>query len=186
MTPRFHSPSARAFLNSNARNNDPQTAPSDTYSVRVDQYLSARDSLWGRYTWSEQDSSAALALKGSRINTVIPAKNLGVGYTRTFGPSTVLTALFGFSSTTFNDAPSFTSRNLIGEGLFKGFANDPRALTPGSMSGYFNLSMRNRKLGPQRGFQEHADLSHNSAATVSNSAAKSCASLDQYGRSPRT
>jgi len=118
--------------------------------------------LWGRYTWSEQDSSAALALKGSRINTVIPAKNLGVGYTRTFGPSTVLTALFGFSSTTFNDAPSFTSRNLIGEGLFKGFANDPRALTPGfNVPGYFNLSMRNRKLGPQRGFQEHADLSHN-------------------------
>lgn len=148
--------------NFNARNDDPQTTPSNTYHVRVDQYLSSRDSLWGRYTWSEQDSSAALALKGTRIGTVIPAKNLGMGYTHTFGPSTVLTALFGFSSTTFNDAPVFTDRNLIGDGYFKGFANDPRALTPGvNIPGYFSLSMRNRKLGPQRGIQEHADLSHN-------------------------
>jgi len=155
-------PISTGFLNFNSRNDDPQTAPSDTYSVRVDQYLSARDSLWSRYTWSEQDSSAALALKGSRITTVIPAKNLGVGYTRTFGPSTVLTALFGFSSTTFSDAPVFTNKNLIGDGFFKGFANDPRALTPGvTIPGYFALSMRNRVLGPQRGFQEHADLAHN-------------------------
>jgi hypothetical protein len=155
-------PTSTGVPNFNARNDDPQKAPSDTYSIRVDQYLGSRDSLWSRYTWSEQDSSSALALKGSRITMVIPAKNLGVGYVHTFGPNTVLTALFGISSTTFSDAPVFTSKNLIGDGFFKGFANDPRTTTPGvAVPGYFSLSMRNRVLGPQRGFQEHADLSHN-------------------------
>ncbi|MBI3682880.1 MAG: Plug domain-containing protein [Acidobacteria bacterium] len=150
------------FLNSNSRNSDPQTFPSNAYSIRVDHYVSARDSLWARYTWSEQNSVAALSLVGTKISTDIPAKNLGAGYTRTFGPNTVLTALFGFSSTTFLDAPRFTDRNLIADGFFKGFLNDPRTLTPGvSIPGYFSLSMRNRKLGPQRGFQQHADLSHN-------------------------
>src|SRR5207249_12323888 len=46
--------------------------------------------------------------------------------------------------------------------LFRSFLNDPRTLTPGfAVPGYFSLSMRNRKLGPQRAFQERADLSHN-------------------------
>lgn len=85
-----------------------------------------------------------------------------MGYTHTFGTSTVLTALFGFASTTFSDSPVFSDRNLVGEGFFQGFANDPRALTPGvTLPGYFTLSMRSRKLGPQRGIQEHVDLSHN-------------------------
>jgi hypothetical protein len=30
----------------------------------------------------------------------------------------VLTAMFGFASTTFNDAPVLTERNLIGDGFF--------------------------------------------------------------------
>jgi hypothetical protein len=155
-------PIVTGYLNSNARNDDPQTFPSDAYNVRVDQYLSSRDSLWARYTWSEQDSVSALQLKKTRIGTVIPAKNFGAGYTRTFGPNTVLTAMFGFASTTFNDAPVLTERNLIGDGFFKGFAPDPRLLTPGAnIPGYFNLSMRNRKLGPQRAYQVRSDLSHN-------------------------
>ncbi len=155
-------PASTGYLNYNARNDDPQTFPSNGYSVRLDQYISPRDSFWARYTWSEQNSVSALALKGTKITTDIPAKNLGLGFTHTFGPNTVLTVLFGFSSTTFNDAPQFTSRNLIADGFFKGFLNDPRTLTPGvNVPGYFSLSMRNRKLGPQRGFQQRADLSHN-------------------------
>jgi hypothetical protein len=155
-------PVATGFANFNARNDDPQTFPSNGYNVRVDHYLSPRDSLWGRYTWSEYDSTAALVLKGTRITTTVPAKNLGAGYTHTFGPQTVLTALFGFSSTTFSDAPVFTNQDLVGQGLFQGFAKDSRALTPGvTIPGYFSLSMRNRMLGPQRGYQVHADLSHN-------------------------
>jgi hypothetical protein len=146
----------------NARNDDPQTFPSNAYSVRIDHYLSPKDSLWGRFTWSEQNTSSALSLKGARITNDIPAKNLGVGYTHTFGPNTVFNALFGFSSTRFMDAPVHTQRNFNAEGLFKGFPDDPRALVPGmSVPGYFSLSMRNRILGPQPGVQVRADLLHN-------------------------
>jgi len=146
----------------NARNDDPQTFPSNSYSVRVDHYLSPRGSLWGRFTWSEQNTSSALSLKGARITNDIPAKNLGAGYTHTFGPNTVLTTLFGYSTTTFTDAPIHTARNFNGEGFFKGFPDDPRALVPGmSIPGYFSLSMRNRILGPQPGVQVRVDLLHN-------------------------
>jgi hypothetical protein len=155
-------PIPTGFPNFNARNDDPQRFPSNAYSVRIDHYLSPRDSFWARYSWSEQNTSSALALKGARITNDIPAKNLGIGYTHTFGANTVVTALFGYTSTTFFDAPKHTDRNLIAEGFFKGFLNDPRALTPGiEIPGYFSLGMRNRQLGPQRGFQQRADLSHN-------------------------
>lgn len=150
------------FASFNARNDDPQRFPSNSYSIRADQYVSPRDSFWFRYNWSQLDSVSALALQGSRITTVIPARNLGAGYTHTFGASSVLTSLFGFTSTTFNDAPKFTDKDLIGDGFFRGFPKDPRALTPGvNIPGYFSLSMRNRILGPQRGFQVRSDLSHN-------------------------
>ncbi|MBL8173233.1 MAG: TonB-dependent receptor, partial [Bryobacterales bacterium] len=150
------------FTNSNARNDDPQTFPSNSAGIRVDHYLSARDSAWFRYSWSEQNTSAALALPGTAITGNIPAKNLGVGYTHTFGPATVLTGLFGFTSTSFFDVPVLTKRDLIADGFFKGFPVDPRAPTPGvNLPGFFGLSQRNRQLGPQRGWQGRADLSHN-------------------------
>jgi hypothetical protein len=150
------------FLNSNARNDDPQTFPSDSAGVRVDHYISARDSAWFRYNWSEQNTSSALALQGTAITGNIPAKNLGAGYTHTFGPATVLSGLFGFTSTSFFDVPILTKKNLIAEGFFKGFPDDPRAPTPGvSVPGFFALSQRNRQLGPQRGWQGRADLAHN-------------------------
>lgn len=150
------------FTNSNARNDDPQTFPSDSASIRVDHYISTRDSAWFRYNWSEQNTSSALALQGTAITGNIPAKNLGAGYTHTVGPATVVSGLFGFTSTSFFDVPVLTKRNLIADGFFKGFPDDPRAPTPGvTLPGYFGLSQRNRQLGPQRGWQGRADLAHN-------------------------
>ena len=93
--------------------------------------------------------------------TRIPAKNLGASYVHNFSPNTIFTALFGLADTTYFDAPTFTSQNLIGEGFFKGFPVDPRAIVTGvAVPGFFSLSMRNRKLGPQIGRQYHADLTH--------------------------
>ena len=101
-------------------------------------------------------------MPGTVDATKIPAENLGASYTHNFGPKTVMNVLFGFTSTTFFDAPTFTDQDLISKGFFKGFPVDPRTLVPGvSVPGYFSLSMRNRKLGPQQGWQYHADLSHN-------------------------
>ncbi len=149
------------FAGFNALNNDSQTFPGENYGARLDHYISQRDWIWLRYNWSSATQQQALALPGTVDVTRIPAKNLGAGYIHNFGPNTVFTALFGLSDTTFFDAPTFTSQNLLGEGYFKGFPVDPRAIVPGvTVPGFFSLSMRNRKLGPQIGRQYHADVAH--------------------------
>ncbi len=149
------------FAGFNSLNTDRQNFPADNYSIRLDHYLSTRDWIWARYNWSEGDQALALQLPGTVDVTKIPAKNLGAGYIHNFGPNTVFTALFGLSTTTYFDAPTFTNQNLIANGFFKGFPADPRTFVPGvSVPGFFSLSMRNRKLGPQLGRQYHADLSH--------------------------
>jgi len=154
-------PVSTGFAAFNSINTDSQKFPANNYSVRADHYISTRDWIWFRYNWSEGNQAQALALPRTVNVTRIPAKNLGAGYTHTFGPDTVLNALFGFSSTTYNDAPTFTSEKLIEQGFFKGFPVDSRTLVPGvSIPGFFSLSMRNRKLGPQRGWQGRADVSH--------------------------
>ena len=149
------------FAGFNARNTDKQNFPGDNYGVRVDHYISSHDWIWLRYNWSEATQAQALALPGTVDVTRIPAKNLGASYIHNFGPNTVFTALFGLSDTTFFDAPTFTKQDLIKEGYFKGFPVDSRALVTGvAVPGFFSLSMRNRKLGPQIGRQYHADLAH--------------------------
>jgi len=150
------------FAGFNGLNTDPQTFPAENYSVRLDHYISTRDWIWFRYNWETSDQKQALALPGTVDATNIPAENLGASYTHNFGPKTVMNVLFGFTSTTYFDAPTFTNQDLISKGFFKGFPVDPRTFVPGvSIPGYFSLSMRNRKLGPQQGWQYHADLAHN-------------------------
>jgi hypothetical protein len=145
----------------NSRNGDPQSFPANGYSIRVDHYLSERDTLWFRSTWSKQDISAGQALTGTNTVTSITPKNIGAQYSHIFGPNTVFTGLFGFSSSTLIDHPFLTDKNLIADGLFKGFQTDPRSNAPGvTIPGYFSLSMRDRRLGPQRGWQVKGDLSH--------------------------
>ena len=145
----------------NSINSDSQTFPANNYSIRADQYVSTRDWIWFRYNWSDSNQSRALQLPNTVNVTEIPAKNLGANYTHTFGPNTVVSALFGFSSTTYNDAPRFADQNLIEKGHFKGFPLDSRTQAPGvNIPGFFSLAMRHRTLGPQRGWQQKADLSH--------------------------
>src|SRR5581483_10552284 len=154
-------PVSTGFTGFNSINTDRQTFPADNYSVRVDHYVSTKDWIWFRYNWNEANQTQALQLPGTVNVTRIPAKNLGASYTHTFGANTVLNALFGFSSTTYNDAPTFAPPDLFAQGFFKGFPDDPRTREPGvTVPGFFGLSMRNRKLGPQIGWQYHGDLSH--------------------------
>jgi len=105
---------------------------------------------------------AGQALAGTNTVTSIGPKNIGAQYSHAFGPNTIFTGLFGFSSSTLIDHPFFTNKNLLSDGLFKGFQVDPRSNAPGvTVPGYFTLSMRDRRLGPQRGWQVKGDMSHN-------------------------
>jgi len=145
----------------NMRNSDPQSFPANGYSIRADHYLSEKDTLWFRSTWSKQDIIAGQAIPGTNTVASITPRNIGAGYSHVFGPNTLLTGLFGFTSSTLIDHPFFTSKNLIAEGNFRGFQNDPRSNAPGvTIPGYFSLNMRDRRLGPQRGWQFKGDVSH--------------------------
>jgi hypothetical protein len=155
-------PVSTGFTGFNALNTDSQTFPGENYGIRLDHYLSSRDWLWFRYNWGNGDQKQALALPGTVDAKKIPAENIGASYTHNFTSNTVMSVLLGFTSTTFFDAPTFTSQDLISKGFFKGFPVDPRTLVPGvTIPGYFSLSMRNRTLGPQQGWQYHTDFSHN-------------------------
>lgn len=155
-------PVATGVGNFNSRNSDAQSFPANGYSIRVDHYLSEKDTLWFRSTWSKQDTIAGQAFSGTNTVTSITPKNIGASYSHVFGPNTLFTGLFGYTSSTLIDHPFLTSKNLIADGNFKGFQNDPRSNAPGvAIPGYFTLNVRDRRLGPQKGWQFKGDVSHN-------------------------
>ena len=144
----------------NGRSNMPQTAPANQYSIRGDHTFSQRDFLWGRYTWGEQNQKRLLNFEGTTLTTNTPAGNGGAGYTHVFGPNTVLTLLAGYSTLTSTDLRFITSRNLIAEGLFKGVPQNPNQNAPGiNVPSIANVDVRNRMLGPMKGYQGRVDLS---------------------------
>jgi hypothetical protein len=144
----------------NGRSNTPQTFPADQYSIRVDHTFSQRDFLWGRYTWGEQNVKQHLYFDGATLSTNTPAANGGAGYTHIFGPDTVVTGLFGYSTLTSTDVRFLSSRNLIEEGYFKGVPQNPNQNVPGmNVPSIVNADVRNRMLGPMKGYQGRVDLS---------------------------
>lgn len=156
----FPKPVETGVANFNGRSNTPQTWPADQYSIRVDHTLSPNDLLWGRYTWGEQNVRQHLYFDGAHLTTNTPAANGGAGYTHIFGPNTVATALFGYSTLTATDTRFLSSRNLLGEGFIKGLPQPPNQNVPGvSIPSIVNADVRNRMLGPMKGYQGRFDLS---------------------------
>jgi len=151
------------FPGFNARNTDPQRFPSDQYNVRADYNFSATNFAWARYTWGQQNTRAAQALRGTSTGTDTPASNFGASYTHLFGARTVWTSLFGFSSLTASDSPFITSTRLIGN-FFKGMPDHPDLTAPGINlpSAFGGVSARIRKLGPMQGWQWRSDVTRTS------------------------
>ena len=113
-------PNATGFAGTNLRNSEPQTFPADNYSIRGDHQFSASDQVFVRYTWGEQTKSRAQRLPGTRLETVLPPKNFGARYTHIFGPNTLVSGLFGFSTVTTNDIRILSDQALIDQGFFTG------------------------------------------------------------------
>lgn len=145
----------------NLRDSDRETYPANNYSIRADHYITPNSSAWFRYTWGLQDTNVAATFTNAFTVSHIPASNLGGGYTHTFGPSTVLSAYFGYTSTYDYYYPVFSQTDLYAKGFFKGIPEKLNANAPGiAVPGYFSTSVSVKHTGPQRGFQWHADLSH--------------------------
>jgi hypothetical protein len=149
------------FAGFNQRNDDPQRFPYNQYNIRGDHRFHQNSSIWGRYTWGEQNQRVANSLPGTYSLTDLPSSNLGVGYVHVFGPSSVLTGLFGYSRMRQRTAPFLTSENLMEKGLFPGLPTGQTFTAPGmgipSMFGVIPSDTRNR--GPQGGYHFQADWS---------------------------
>src|SRR5579872_2114782 len=146
------------FSNFNQRNDDPQTFPSNQYSLRGDHQFSQSDSVWLRYTRGEQDLKSANPLPGTYSLTDLPSSNAGASYTHIFGTSTVLNTLFGYTSMRQITAPFVSGQNLIGQGLFPGLPgiNAPGITLP---SAFGTIPSDTRDRGPQEGYQAGCELS---------------------------
>lgn len=148
------------FANFNMRNDDPQRSPFNQFNIRADHRFTQADSVWFRYTRGEQNLRSANALPGTYSESDLPSSNLGGNYTHIFGTSTVLNALFGYSTMRQITTPFITSQKLVAQGLFPGF--DPALNAPGMnglSSAFGGLPSDTRNRGPQEGFQGTVDLS---------------------------
>ena len=155
------SPINTGFAGFNQRNDDPQRFPYNQYNVRGDHRFSNTQSLWGRYTWGNQNARAANALPGTYSLTELPSSNLGVGYVHVIGANSVVTGLFGYSKMRHRGAPFITEQKLVDQGLFPGLPTSPNFNAPGvgipSLFGVIPSDTRNR--GPQEGFHTQGDWS---------------------------
>ncbi len=148
------------FANFNMRNDDPQTAPFNQYSIRGDHRFSDSDSVWFRYTSGEQNLHSANALPGTYSESDLPSQNLGANYTHIFGASMVLNGLFGYSGMRQITTPFITSQKLVQQGLFPGFAPSLNAPGMGGLTSAFgSVPSDTRNRGPQQGYQGTVDLS---------------------------
>ena len=147
------------FANFNMRNNDPQTAPFNQYSIRGDHRLSQSDSVWFRYTWGEQNLRSANALPGTFSESDLPSQNLGDNDTHIFGTSMVLNALFGYSGMRQITTPFITSQKLVQQGLSPAWTPILTHPVWGLSSAFGSLPSDTRNRGPQQGYQGTIDLS---------------------------
>ena len=142
----------------NGRNDTPGTAPSNQDSIRVDHLLTPRDFLWARYTWATQEQVSGYLFAGKTLTTSTPAKNLGANWTHTFGANALWSNSFGFAGLEANDVRFLSSTNLISK--FQGLPQYPNQNVPGvTIPSIAAADVRNRKLGPMRGFQGRSDYS---------------------------
>lgn len=155
-------PQDTGVAGTNSRNGDAQRRPADNYNVRGDYQMSAKDLLFVRYTWGEQNSRTAFAIPGTRQLEDRPAKNGGVGYTRVISPRTVLSGLFGYSALSQVNTPLLTDVNMFKQGYFKGVQTPEAMNAPGiNLPGIFgNITARISDRGPMEAWQGRADLSH--------------------------
>jgi Carboxypeptidase regulatory-like domain len=70
----------------------------DQYSIRVDEYLTTKDTVWFRYSTSYQDRIRPAGFEGNTTNGATDARNFALNYMHTFNPTTILTATFGHNS----------------------------------------------------------------------------------------
>jgi hypothetical protein len=105
---------------------------SDQQTYRLDQYFGANNQFFGRYTFTEYNTSGyAYSDAASYTGTDLPNKALSLGFTHTFSPSVVNQLRFGWfdhALTSFGKPASQASLDALG--LKNNFKNVPGTAYP--------------------------------------------------------
>jgi hypothetical protein len=83
-------------------NNESQREPNDQFSVRIDQNVSSRDQLFGRYSYSNESLFAPGALTSQGTRREPRAQIVTLGYTRVVSASIANDARIGFTRLRLN------------------------------------------------------------------------------------
>lgn len=137
---------------------------SDQTGIRIDHRFRTNDTLFGRYNRSNINLTTPEPLPGYVHTLGNYAQTVAAGYTRLFGAATILNLHFAYSETNvlpideaagsaFNDSINFSGANPP--------PSNPNSLGPqiGLSNGYSGINQTDFYLGPQKGYEYHADLS---------------------------
>lgn len=146
----------------NGINTTSESSPGNQYSLRIDHNFSPSNFFWARYTEGIQDQTLANTLQGAHTNNHIPARNAGLAFTHVFGPSTVITGLFGYTALEADTVPFLSGTNLFNSAPFVGFPQEPNLNAPGITmpSAFGTIGSRVDYLGPAEGYEGRGDFSH--------------------------
>ena len=133
------------LANVNAIDNTPVTQNQDQFSVRIDQVIGRKDSVWFRYSGLYQ----TLAQSGGRpqISSLggVPAQNYGANWVHTFSPSLILQVQYGRahvesdSVQRFNNLPANFVQTLgFAPSFAMGFMDGKDYLPSLVVTGYFS------------------------------------------------
>ena len=102
------SPMVTGVADRNALDTTPFKQDQEEYSARVDHVIN-RDFLWFRYSGTLQDSDGSGGRQALANLQEYRAKNIGVSWVHTFGPSSVLQVQFGRAVTRYDSLARFRS-----------------------------------------------------------------------------
>jgi len=86
-------PSVLGQYNTVATANNPKNQ--DQWNLRADEYVTAKDTMWFRYSSSDQSRVSNAGFEGLNDNGATNARNMGVNYVHTFNATTLASITFG-------------------------------------------------------------------------------------------
>jgi len=129
----FPAPVNTGVSGTNAINDARAITNQDTYSLRLDEQLRAKDSLFGRFSTFNQVDSSPGSLAGINSKVFLHGYNIAAHETHTFGPTAVLDVHFGRNwgqdntLIAFDSAPANLPEQLISLGFSRNFIGNFRA-----------------------------------------------------------
>jgi len=104
----FPAPVNTGYAAYNGLDTSPYVLDQNTASLRLDDQISSRDTIFARYTGSTQPAGGSGGFGGYRSDSYIHGYNVAVTYTHTFAGSAVMDLEFGRNTMQYNTPTQFT------------------------------------------------------------------------------